>query len=276
MNNIERRRKKRKIVPLAILGAVVILAVVAVLFFVLRSHSPREDNSDALPSETVLQSILPAVPTSAVATAEPASSPESTTGSTPEAILPTDAPQTSSEPDTTEDAAPTPVQDIPVRISEEQSCVMLDLDCYVNYAADGSPFVEMHGRLAVTFVNNTDRVFYTAELQLGNIKVSEVLLNGVRANRSFSGGVLTVPLFNELSTDGSAELYIEFASTAKLGDSILLPALTYDSGYYLSALIGSNIPLSFTGCSASRSSSGGSLYYSIDETVKSPSFTFAR
>ena len=275
MNNIERRRKKRRLIPLAVIGASVLLTVGVVLFFILRPHKPVPDGgADTNPSAEATQSDSP------VLSLEPGySGPSPSAAFTPQPTQDAFASSGSSAPSLTPAGSSipssAPSQDAPLRISEEQSSALLKLDCTVKYAADGSPYVMIRGRLAMTYVNNTDRVFYTAELNVGDVRITEVLLNGVSAKRSFSGGLLTVPLFNELNTDDSAELYIEYEASLPLSTRIALPSLTYDSVYTLKAQIASTTPLNFTGCSAEYEVVGSNYVYSIDSSVMSAAFTFA-
>ena len=254
MANIERRRKQRKLnLIIAAAGAFLLLCGIAALIFFLgkskRNGGEPKPAADASIAPTESSNTEDAVTTDAPATAEPTEA------------VPTEAPNITAIPASTEEAS---ASDVPIRISDEQSTVLLVMDCAKRYGSDGQAYLAVTGSAAVAFVNNTDRTLYSAEFDIGDAEIVSVTLSGNPAKYTVGNGLLTVPFVNELSLSGEVELFIEFTLKAGNGNTFGLPEFTYDTSYLLHAYITSDAFLSFSGCRAGSENVDGRVLYTVD------------
>ena len=250
MANIERRRKQRKLnLIIAAAGAFLLLCGIAALLIFLGKG--KKGNGDV----TVPTAGASAVPTDAAEITEAAVTAEPTEAITAE------APDITAIPATTEAAT---VPEAPIRISDEQSTVLLVMDCAKRYAADGQSYLAVSGSAAVAFVNNTDRTLYSAEFDIGEAQIVSVTLSGNPAKFTVENGLLTVPFVNELPLSDEVELFIEFTLEVKSGETFGLPEFTYDTSYLLHAYITSDAFLSFSGCRAGSENEEGRVLYTVD------------
>ena len=249
MANIERRRKQRKlIIVLASAGAVLVLGgIIALSVFLAGRLGKKEAEpvpTQEAPSASVSETILGEAPEATeAAETPPPDPPEPRYTAVPE------------EPETTEGA--------PVRISDEQSSALLVMDCVKSYGAEGS-FLEVKGRLALAFVNNTDRSLYSAEFEIGDLEIGLVTLSGVPAKFTAEDGLLSVPFVNELAPSEEVELFITFSCRPEDGASFELPRIGYDTSYLLTAYVYSEAYLGFSGCRAESTQSGSGVMYSVE------------
>ncbi len=263
MANIERRRKQRKLMAiLAAAGCAVILLGIAALIFTLTGKRSSEKNVElhtAVPTETVSPS--PSLTTAPSHTDSPTEIPTQTPEATAE---PT--PQQSEIATQTDEAKETSFADEPVRISDEQSSALFSIECSKRFKADGSFVLRISGKMAMSFVNNTDRPLYAAEFDIGDLRVLSVTLDCAPARFTVENGRLTIPFVNELPFSGEAELFIEFFRDIEDAETLKLPAMVYDTSYLLTAYIESEAFISFRGCKAASTELNGRLLYTVAET----------
>ena len=260
MNNIERRRKKRKLLPFLLGGAALLSAgAIIALVFILRGCGGK-DPAPAPTEPPELTEVASAAPSPDV-TETPENTAQPTAQVTAQLAF-------SPRPET---EAPLPSE--PVRVLEDQSSMLFDASIKTVYDALGRASVSIKGQLALTFVNNTDRTLYTVSLDVGAFGVSRALLGGAPANYTVSNGIFTVALVNELVPGNSVEIYTEFEASVPIDSGFTLPSLTYDSTFLLCASIDSDLTLRFTGCRAASERAGKELTYSVDSSVKKVSAT---
>lgn len=268
MSNIERRRKKRVIftVGAAALALLAVGGIVALALILGNKQKKRE----AEPYPTA-QAATAAPATEAPATAVPVTEAPATAVPATEAPA-TAAPETTDEPVETEPAAETPepsstetADDTPVRISDEQSEMLLEASVVTRYDQAGMARFRVEGRLSLLFVNNTDRSLYELDLDLGGLSAERVLLDGSPANFRIEGGTLIVPFLNDLPTLDENTVFIEFSAELSPGESFAVPKMCYDTSYILTAYITSDVGLRFSGCRAVSSAEGGKKLYTVSE-----------
>ena len=261
MANIERRRKQRKLtLILAAAGVVLALGAAAAISIVLAGRNGKKDQK---PVQTEAASAIPTENAESSQTQSIFSEYPSDTPSATDVHATYSAPPQTPDPDYTDTAAD---PEMPVRISDEQSSVLLVMDCVKRYSSAGDPFIQIDGKLAIGFVNNTDRSLFAAEFLTGELIIDSVTLMGVPAKFSADRGVLTVPFVNELAASEEVELFIEFSCMVEDGASFELPCFNYDTSYLLTAYIYSEAYLSFSGCRSDSSRSGAGVIYSINES----------
>lgn len=274
MKNIERRRRQRKLLPLIILAAVVLCALSVLLTVIIKHGRAKKANASALVSPVPVETSaadLPAPEATAYLTEAAETSGPSAAPSVTEA--PSAAPSKTAAPSPEESEAPTAApssgQDEPIRISDENSLVILTLSVSKRFDSSGNIYGFITGQCAISFVNNTDRALYTASFRLGADKVDSVTLDGISARYSFSeDGLLEIPFVNELKMGESCEVFFEFTARVRAEESFSPLVFGYDTAYSLTAYIESGVKLNITGCKASEKTQGKSCFYTVnDRTV---------
>ena len=259
MANIERRRKKRKAVIISsAIGAVLLIGLIVSLVFALKNGIFAKKQDGIAAGETIEST---PVPTADETSELPTQAPEITpvTQTSEPAGEPGETPAATHEP-TAE-----PGEGSPKRVTEELSAAMLKLDCATRYDASGNAEVSVNGSFAILFINNTDRVLYSVEFNVGQLRVKSVDIDGASSGFSVYEGLLSIPLVNELGQNETAEIYIEFEAALKLDSEFILPNIAYDTPFILTADITSDTWLGIEGCKSQNSSSDSRQYYRIDE-----------
>ena len=237
MANIESRRKNRILLPILISAGALLLAGVVVAAVLIIKHK----NGTAAPGSDV----------SATDTPAPTDTPISTE-------FVTDAPSYTSEPEYTEA--------VPVRISDENSRVIIAMHAVQGSGEDGGLLETVSGSCSAYFVNNTDMPLYSAEFFVSGLRVVSATVNGYPARFSVSDdGVLTVPFMDELPLNGACSIFFEFRADILPGDSFSVPCFGEDMACEMCMEIDSDTPILFTGASPSSSENEGCFYYSLDK-----------
>lgn len=233
-----------------LIGAAALALAGAVLALVLLLPKCSEKNA-SVSNET------PAPANTASATEAPS---VTDTPAPTEAPAPTDTPAPTETPAPTDTPAPTatpaPLSSEPIRISDETSSVLVMAEALTRYDSKGRAHVVFTGSMAIGYLNNTDRVLYSAGFKTENIEAVSVTLNGALANTAETEEGFTVPFLNELAIGAQCEIFIEFTADIPLDGSITLLELDYDSAFTLTAYFKSDIPLTFVGCRSTREKSG--------------------
>ena len=248
MKNIERRRRIRRFVPIAIIAGVV-LAAAAALIIILATHK-KPDKGDALdsPAPTAEAALL---------TETPAPTADASAAEAPATEAPSEAP--SSE-------APVSTEHAPIRISDENSVVILEASITTRYNADGSPRELVSGCIAMEFVNNTDSSLYSAAFNLPEYRELTVTLGGAAAMYSFAEGVLTVPFVNELPAGESVDIFIAFEGSFERADMDLL-SFGYDTAFEMTLNIESDTHARLRGGAAGTEKEGAHYFIRAEKAV---------
>lgn len=253
MANIEKRRKKRIVIPIVIISCAVLLtAGIIIALVLLISHNKHK-----------AQTPDPSEPLDTIAS----ESNEPTDGPTP---LPTDTvPSPAATQQPTEDAVKTQPADTenisggdPVRITEDLSAADIELR-----VKDGRVAL----RCLISFVNNTDSVLYYAGFYTGGLQPVIATSSGQSAKFYVDeNGMLVIPFINELETGGSCDIYFELEGVFDPDNGITLPVFGYDTAYLLYASIDSDVSLNSEGASLKFVSVDSMYHYSIvKQTVRS-------
>ena len=242
--------------------AVVLLGIAALIFTLIRNRS-NDKNAElhtAVPTETVLSS-----PAETTVPSHTDFSPVETPSQTPEATA-EPSPEQSENTTQTSETAEADSQDVPVRISDDQSSALIILECSKRFKADGSFTLRVSGKMSMSFVNNTDRPLYAAEFDIGDLRVSSATLDSAPARFAVENGKLMIPFVNELPFSGETELFFEFSCDIHNSETLMLPVMVYDTSYLLTAYIESEAFISFRGCKAASTEMNGRLLYTVAES----------
>lgn len=276
MKNVERRRKIRKIVPIAILAGIAVIAAGLVLFALLhKKDKPAPDNEASYSASPTAAQTQPAAsaPTETL-TEAPSETPEAQKTDTPRAEQPTDTPEAATEtPEDTEapseeptlQPTATPDPEVPVRISDESSRALVIIGCGLAFNASGEAEAVVSGSAALEFVNNTDSVLYKVVLLTGGMNVTNVTLDGVPASFDISEGKLTIPFVNELKQGESNEIYFEFSGRCPVKDKLYLFGFWYDTSFTLTVYADSELSLDFDGTDGKLEKSDRGYKYSLED-----------
>lgn len=242
MTSIERRRRRRKIVP--IVSAVTAALVIALIVFLVIFISKRACSGGVTPDPTFIPSETPPDPTD---TQEAAETPEQTR------LTP----------------APTPS-----RVSPEMSFVMLSVEITKQEGGEGETLKSITGSCAVEFVNNTDVPLYCAEFNVSVLSVLNVTVNGVPARFTVEDGRLTVPFLDLLQRESSCDVYFTFEAVTDAGELSLF-SFGYDTAFGLTAVIRSETGLTVDVPEAAADSDGRFSTITFEKaTVHSVTVTF--
>ena len=248
MANIEKRRKQRAVIPIAIIaGAVILTGGIITALVLLISHT-KHDKPAPVPTESVLTDppVTPA-PTEAPTPVptEPAPSPIVTSSPTQDAIK-------------TEEAVSTePGGQDPVRISEDLSEANIEI-------------VIRNGRVKlkclIDYVNNTDSVLYYGGFYTGGLDPVTASCEGL-SSRFFvdENGMMVIPFLSELEQGETFSLYFELEGKFDPESGMTLPVFGYDTAYLVSAAIESDVPLHSEGAVLKLVSTDGSYRYAISK-----------
>ena len=135
--------------------------------------------------------------------------------------------------------------------------MLITAKAVTRYDHAGKAHIEITGSAAISYINNTDRVLYSAGFLTNGTEISAVTLNGAYAAAVPTEGGFAVPFLNELPIGESCELFIEFNADIPLDGIASVLEFDYDTAFLLTAYADSDIPLSFTGCRSSRRHEGG-------------------
>ena len=258
MANIERRRKKRKLnLILAAAAAVLVLGGVVALIIVLSGRNKKPVQADNDPTASPTQIVDPET---SLDTPDP--EPSETEVSSP---IPTEV----FNPETDDDRDP-------IRISDEQSIVLVNAECSKQYSASGTLMAVIKGSASIVFVNNTDTIMYEAVFDVGELEIDQVLLNGAPARFSVTeDGILTIPFVRALGADEECGIYLEFDLLTEASEKIEFLRFSYDTSFILSAYIDSSLFIEFSECRAQSEAVGSRIQYTVsDSSVHSVSFGF--
>lgn len=243
MANIEKRRKQRVIIPIAIIaGSVLLLAGIIIALVLFISHNKHKTHeADPEPTVSITEQV----------TEEPAptDTPAPTAAATP---APTETPAVTARPDQTEDP-----DHAPERVTDALSSAYFEIEV-------------KNGRIKleclISFVNNTDTVFYSGSFDVCGLSAKTATCGGVSAKFSYDeNGLLVVPFVDELRTGESCTLYFELEGAFDSEAGVTLPVFGYDTPYLLSAAITSDVSLASEGASLKLGSVDSAYHYTINK-----------
>ncbi len=239
MSNIESRRKNRIILPAAIAAGVLLIALAVLAVVFLTKNAKKRKDPD--PSSAAVGSDLPTdIP------------------SVTELI--SEAPSHTPAPESTEP--------VPVRISDENSRVIIIMRAVSASGTDGGIMESVTGYCSAEFVNNTDIPLYSANFITTGLTVISASVNGYPARFSITeDGLLTIPFTEELPVNETLEVFFEFRADVLPGDEFALPCFGEEMACEMYASVDSDTPIIFAGFTPSSSESGGGYAYLIDKKI---------
>ena len=247
MANIESRRKIRIVIPIIIsAAALLIIGTVITLIIVFSKSRPNDEPEPTFSAESFDPTDKPAASVSV------SSAPSADATQAP---VDTPAPVETSAP-------------APIRVSEENSLLIVEMHAVNGSAQDGGLVEIVTGSCAAEFVNNTNQPLYSADFYSLGLNVISASVNGVPARFSISDdGVLTIPFLEELPVNASCSVYFEFEACILPDGEFAIPCFGNDMACSMYASITSDTPVIFTGISPSSSEEDGEYLYSIDNEV---------